>query len=57
MKKTLNLCGVCAAKLGTAYTLRKVASDVNQKIICAHCGKPRYGATFEVTKKGGSADA
>lgn len=57
MKKTLDLCGVCAAKLGTAYNLRKVAGGVDNKITCAHCRQPRYGGTFEVTKKGGNGNA
>ncbi len=50
MKKKLNLCGVCAAKLGTAYNLRKI-SDVDAKTTCAECGR-RCGATYEVTKEG-----
>ncbi len=55
MKKKLDLCGVCAAKLGTAYNLRKIAGGVDNKITCAECGRRRYGGTFDVTKKAGGA--
>ncbi len=48
--KTLDLCLPCAAKLGVAYTLRKVAGGVDNKITCAECGW-RYGAAYEVAKK------
>ncbi len=52
--KTLDLCGVCAAKLATAYAIRKVAGGVDNKITCAECGRRRYGGTYDVTKKGGA---
>lgn len=49
--RTLDLCGICAAKLGEVYTVRKIASGINKKITCAECGRRRYGATYEVRKK------
>ncbi len=55
MKKKLALCGLCAAKLATAYNLRKIG-DVDGKTTCAECGK-RYSATYEVTKKEGHENA
>ncbi len=50
--KTLDLCGVCAAKLATAYAIRKVAGGVDRKVTCAECGRRRYGGTYEVVLKG-----
>lgn len=49
--KKLDLCVPCAAKLGTAYTVRKVAGGVDKKITCAECGRRRYGGTYEVSKE------
>lgn len=49
MKKKLDLCVPCATKLGTAYTVRKVAGGVDKKVTCAECGRRRYGGTYEVT--------
>ena len=55
--KQLDLCGVCAAKLGTAYSVRKIAGGVGHKVTCAECGRRRYGGTYEVgSKKRGGAD-
>ena len=54
--KTLDLCGVCAAKLATAYAIRKVAGRVDNKITCAECGRRRYGGTYEVSRKTRSID-
>ena len=51
----LDLCGPCRAKLETAYAMRKVRETVNGKIVCAECGRKRYGATYEVTKRAGKA--
>ncbi len=49
--KQMTLCGACAAKLGTAYSVRKIAGGVDHKVTCAHCGCRRYGGTYEVAKK------
>ena len=50
--RTLDLCGVCAAKLATAYAIRKVAGGVDNKITCAECGRRRYGGTYEMVLNG-----
>ncbi len=55
MKKKVDLCVPCAALLGEGFTLTKIAGGVNNKITCAHCGKRRYGDTYEMTKKKGGA--
>lgn len=49
--KTVDLCGACAAKLGTAYSVRKIAGGVDHKVTCAECGRRRYGGTYEVAPK------
>ena len=55
MPKIRDLCGACAAKLSTAYTVRKVCGGVDNKITCAECSRRRYGATYEIVKKEGGA--
>lgn len=49
--KGVILCDICANKLRPAYELKKVGEMSMDKIRCANCGKPRFGATYEVTKK------
>lgn len=49
--KKMDLCGACAAKLGEAYNLRKVAGGVDNKVVCSNCGRRRYGGTYEVEVK------
>lgn len=49
--KKLDLCGACAAKLGEAYSLRKIAGGVDNKVVCSNCGRRRYGGTYEVGAK------
>jgi len=50
MVKEMDLCGICAALLGNAYSVRKVSGGVDNKVTCANCGKRRYGASYEVKK-------
>ena len=54
--KTLDLCGVCAAKLGETYPMLKVAGGVNNKIFCTECGRRRYGGSYEVYGKEARGD-
>lgn len=49
--KKLDLCGACAAKLGEAYSLRKIAGGVDNKVVCSNCGRRRYGGTYELSGK------
>lgn len=51
MKKTMELCGACAAKLKETASVKKVAGGVDNKVTCAECGRRRYGATYEVEKR------
>lgn len=51
MKRKVDLCVPCAAKLETAYTVRKIASGVDLKVKCAECGRQRYGGTYELSGK------
>lgn len=51
MEKTMELCGACEAKLEEAYSLKRIAGGINNKITCANCGRRRYGGTFSVKKK------
>jgi hypothetical protein len=53
MSKKLDLCGKCAAELREGYKLARVAGGVDNKITCSNCGKRRFGATYELEKKGG----
>lgn len=43
-----DLCLPCAIKLGAVYSVKKVSGGVDNKIICAECGRRRYGATYEI---------
>ncbi len=56
MGKEVDLCTECAAKLGEAYSLTKIAGGVDNKITCAHCRRRRFGATYKVAprKRGGA---
>ncbi len=53
----LDLCGRCAALMADAYNLRKVSGGGDNKVTCAHCGRRRYGGTYEAAPKrrGGTA--
>lgn len=54
MIKQIDLCVPCAATLKEGHTLTRIGGGVNNKITCAHCGKRRYGDTYEmVAKKAG----
>ncbi len=44
----LDLCGQCAALIADAYELRRVSGG---KVTCAHCGRRRYGGTYEAVPK------
>lgn len=45
-RKKLDLCGSCAAKIGSFVTLTMLPKPSNNKITCAECGRRRYGATY-----------
>ena len=49
--KTVDLCGICAAKMAEGYKLVQLPRAVNQKVFCGLCRRKRYGATYEVTKR------
>ncbi len=51
MNKQHDLCGRCAELLKGGYTLKRIAGGVDNKIVCGQCGRRRYGATYELTKK------
>lgn len=51
MKRTVDLCGRCAALMEDAYTVRRIAGGRDHKCDCQQCGKRRYGGTYEVDKK------
>jgi len=52
----MDLCGICAALLGNAYSVCKVSGGADNKVTCANCGKRRYGASYEVKKAPRRAD-
>ena len=49
--KTIELCGICAAKMADSYKLVQLPRPANNKIFCGMCQRKRYGATYEVEKK------
>lgn len=49
--KQLELCVPCAARLGEVYSLQKVAGGVGNKVLCAECGRRRYGGTYTLDGK------
>ncbi len=51
MKKKVDLCTECAARLGEGYILTRIAGGVDNKVTCARCGKRRFGVTYEMTPK------
>lgn len=57
MKKQLELCTPCSIKLGTVYSVRKIAGGVDHKVTCAECGRRRYGGIYEVETKRKKGDA
>lgn len=47
----MELCGVCAAQLkAEGRTVRLALGGSNRKVLCAMCGRKRYGATYSVSK-------
>ena len=51
MNKKYDLCGACAEELKEGYALKKISGGVDNKVTCSHCGRRRYGGTYELTKK------
>lgn len=51
MNKKHDLCGACAEQLKEGYSLKKISGGVSNKVTCSHCGKRRYGATYELARK------
>ena len=51
MNKQHDLCAPCAEKLKQGYVLKKISGGIDNKVTCSHCGKRRYGATYELTRK------
>ena len=49
--KTIDLCGICAAKMEDGYKLVQLPRPANNKIFCGLCRRKRYGATYEVKKR------
>lgn len=46
-----DLCQKCAEIMKEGYILKRIRGGVDNKVTCAQCGKRRYGATYELTKK------
>ena len=51
MPKQYDLCGKCAAAFREVYDLKRVSGGVDNKVTCSHCGRRRYGATYEMSLK------
>ena len=51
MKKTVELCGACQAKMENGWKLTRLSRPSDLKITCALCGRRRYGAVYEMEKK------
>lgn len=51
MNQKIDLCAACAATMETGYKLVKVKGGRDNKVLCAQCGRKRYGATYELRSK------
>ena len=49
--KTIDLCGICAAKMQEGYKLTQLPRPANNKVFCGLCRRKRYGATYQIKKK------
>lgn len=47
----LDLCGACLAAVRAEHEIKLLTRGVDNKITCAHCGRRKYGGTYEVTKR------
>lgn len=50
-KKTIDLCGECAEKMKDGFDVKQLPKPANNKITCGHCGRRRYGGSYEISKK------
>lgn len=46
------LCRPCAAELGAKKSVELISSGRDRKITCGLCGRRRFGATYDVRRKG-----
>ena len=46
-----SLCGKCAHELEEHYDVRKLERAVDEKVVCAHCKKKRFGGRYELLPK------
>ena len=49
MKK--NLCTPCAMELTEKRSVQLISRGADQKVTCDHCGRRRFGGTYEVRWK------
>lgn len=47
----MDLCGECAAKMRDGYDVKQLPKPTNNKVTCGHCGRRRYGGSYELSKK------
>lgn len=52
MQKTMMLCGKCAAAMEDTMAITKLRERADQKITCSMCGRKRFGAEYQVGKRG-----
>lgn len=55
MKKKLLLCKPCAVTMGACIDLVQVTREKDKKVVCEQCGRRRFGAEYEVGRKGAGA--
>lgn len=46
-----DLCGACLAAVRAEHGIKLLTRGVDNKITCAHCGRRKYGGTYEVTAR------
>lgn len=51
MKKKLLLCKPCAVTMSESIDLAQLGREKDKKVVCAQCGRRRFGAEYEVGRR------
>lgn len=47
-----DLCRECLELYKESFICKRLPAPVDNKITCSHCGRRRFGATYEIMKRG-----